>query len=90
MTSKSPPPTSTSKPPPPVAEKPNSSSFKDRIAAFNKPAAAPITPFKPGGGSGTGFIKKPFVAPPPSRNAYVPPPREQPVQKPYHREEEDT
>nr|KAK5442168.1 assembly of actin patch protein [Exophiala xenobiotica] len=90
MTSKSPPPTSTSKPPPPLAEKPNSSSFKDRIAAFNKPAAAPITPFKPGGGSGTGFIKKPFVAPPPSRNAYVPPPREQPVQKPYHREEEDT
>jgi myosin tail region-interacting protein MTI1 len=77
------------KSPPPVAEKPSSNSFKDRIAAFNKPAASPITPFKPGGGGpSTGFIKKPFVAPPPSRNAYVPPPRETPVQKPYHREED--
>lgn len=88
VTAKSPAPPSTSKPPPPVADKPSSSSFKDRIAAFNKPAAAPITPFKPGGSTSTGFIKKPFVAPPPSRNAYVPPPREQPVQRSYRREED--
>ena len=75
--------------PPPVAEKPTSSSFKDRIAAFNKPAAAPIAPFKPGGQSTTsGFIKKPFVAPPPSKNSYVPPPREPPPQKVYRREED--
>lgn len=74
--------------PPPVAEKPSSSSFKDRIAAFNKPAAAPVAPFKPGGTGSSGFIKKPFVAPPPSKNAYVPPPREPPPQKVYHREEE--
>ncbi|OCT51052.1 SH3 domain protein [Cladophialophora carrionii] len=77
------------KAPPPVAEKPTSSSFKDRIAAFNRPAAAPVAPFKPGGGGpSTGFIKKPFVAPPPSRNAYVPPPREPPISKPYKREED--
>ncbi|KAL9112964.1 MAG: hypothetical protein Q9227_002829 [Pyrenula ochraceoflavens] len=83
-------PASTKSVPPKVAEKPSGSSFKDRIAAFNKPAAAPIAPFKPGGqgGSGAGgFIKKPFVAPPPSKNAYVPPPRE-PPQKIYRREEE--
>ncbi|KAI8624518.1 hypothetical protein F5Y19DRAFT_312291 [Xylariaceae sp. FL1651] len=75
---------------PPVSEKPSSNSFKDRIAAFNKSAAPPIAPFKPSGlGSGsTGFIKKPFVAPPPSRNAYVPPPRESPVTKVYRREED--
>ena len=72
---------------PPVAEKPTSSSFKDRIAAFNKPTAAPITPFKPAGQGSSGFIKKPFVAPPPSKNAYVPPPRE-PPQKVYRREED--
>lgn len=81
-----------SKPPPPaVAEKPSGGSFKDRIAAFNKTTAPPITPFKPAGlgssGSGT-FIKKPFVAPPPSRNAYVPPPRDPPPQKVYRREED--
>ncbi|KAJ5974251.1 hypothetical protein N7481_011461 [Penicillium waksmanii] len=41
-----PPVVKASKPPPPaVAEKP--SSFKDRIAAFNKSAATPITPFAP-------------------------------------------
>ena len=75
--------------PPAVTAKPASSAFKDRIAAFNKPAAAPITPFKPQTGSGgTGFIKKPFVAPPPSKNAYVPPPREPPPQKVYRREED--
>ena len=75
------------KAPPPVAEK--SSSFKDRIAAFNKTAAPPIAPFKPGGqGTSTGFIKKPFVALPPSKNSYVPPPREQPAPKIYRREED--
>ena len=77
--------------PPQVAEKPSGGSFRDRIAAFNKPAAPPIAPFKPGGQSGAGttnFIKKPFVAPPPSKNAYVPPPRELPPQKIYHREED--
>ncbi|KAK7543022.1 hypothetical protein IWX49DRAFT_577508 [Phyllosticta citricarpa] len=73
------------KSPPPVAEKPQS--FKDRIAAFNKAAAAPVTPFKPGAPS-TGFIKKPFVAPPPSRDAYVPPPREAAPQKVYRRDED--
>ncbi|KKP02611.1 hypothetical protein THAR02_05299 [Trichoderma harzianum] len=76
--------------PPPVSEKP--SSFKDRIAAFNKSAAPPIAPFKPSGLSGaggaSGFIKKPFVAPPPSRNAFVPPPREAPAAKIYRRDED--
>lgn len=88
--SKSPPPKpAASKAPPPVAEKPTSNSFRDRIAAFNKPAAAPVTPFKPGGtGPGGTFVKKSFVAPPPSRNAYVPPPREPPPQKIYRREED--
>ncbi|KAJ6444884.1 SH3 domain-containing protein [Purpureocillium lavendulum] len=77
--------------PPPVSEKPASNSFKDRIAAFNKPAAPPIAPFKPGslsGGGGGGFVKKPFVAPPPSRNAYVPPPKEAPATTQYRREED--
>jgi hypothetical protein len=74
------------KPPPPVAEKP--ASFRDRIAAFNKPAAAPIAPFKPSAAGSGGFIKKPFVAPPPSRNAYVPPPRDPPPQKLYRRDED--
>ncbi|KAI2637010.1 hypothetical protein GGS26DRAFT_588560 [Hypomontagnella submonticulosa] len=73
---------------PAVSEKP--SSFRDRIAAFNKPAAPPVAPFKPSGlGSGSsGFIKKPFVAPPPSRNAYVPPPRDVPTTKVYRRDED--
>lgn len=71
-------------PPPPVSEKP--SSFKDRIAAFNKGTAAP-TPFKPAAPP-AGFVKKPFVAPPPSKNAYIPPPRAEPVQKVYRREED--
>ncbi|CAH0054916.1 unnamed protein product [Clonostachys solani] len=81
--------------PPPVSEKPKSNSFRDRIAAFNKPAAPPIAPFKPGGlssggssGGGTGFIKKPFVAPPPSRHAFVPPPQQAPVAKVYRRDED--
>ncbi|MCJ1335521.1 hypothetical protein MMC09_000792 [Bachmanniomyces sp. S44760] len=87
------------KPPPPSASKPSSAqtadavggggSFRDRIAAFNKPAA-PVAPAKPGGfsPSGSSFIKKPFVAPPPSRNAYVPSAREPPLQKVYRREED--
>lgn len=73
------------KAPPPVAAKSNA--FRDRIAAFNAPAAAPIQPFKAGGAPST-FIKKPFVAPPPSRNAYVPPPKEAPQIKTYRREED--
>ncbi|KAK4975612.1 hypothetical protein LTR28_009154 [Elasticomyces elasticus] len=70
---------------PPVVAKPNS--FKDRIAAFNKGTAAPIAPFKPGAPPG-GFVKKPFVAPPPSKNAYVPPPRTDVVPKIYKRDED--
>lgn len=73
-----------------LLEKPASGSFRDRINAFNKPAAAPVAP-KPGAtGStgGSGFVKKAFVAPPPSKNAYVPPPREVPPQKVYRREED--
>jgi hypothetical protein len=58
-----------SKPPPP--EKP--ASFKDRLALFNKGSAAPIAPFNPHKPP-VNFIKKPFVPPPPSKNAYVPPP----------------
>ncbi|XXG99136.1 hypothetical protein Hte_005471 [Hypoxylon texense] len=78
-------PSATEKP-----EKPISNSFKDRIAAFNKPAAPPVAPFKPSGLSSgsSGFIKKPFVAPPPSRNAYVPPPRDVPTTKVYRRDED--
>lgn len=76
--------------PPPVSDKPKSSSFKDRIAAFNKPAAPPVAPFKPSGltGSGSGFIKKPFVAPPPSRHAFIPPPQQAPTAKIYRRDED--
>ena len=67
-----------------------SGSFRDRINAFNKSTAAPVAP-KPGGAgsaSGTGFVKKSFVAPPPSKNAFVPPPRDTPVHKIYRREED--
>ncbi|KAL2021108.1 hypothetical protein VTK56DRAFT_7527 [Thermocarpiscus australiensis] len=76
--------------PSPVSEKPISSSFKDRIAAFNKAAAPPIAPFKPSSlsSSSNSFIKKPFVAPPPSRNAYVPPPTQVASTKIYRREED--
>ncbi|KAI8956116.1 hypothetical protein F4801DRAFT_2505 [Xylaria longipes] len=86
---KSPPPAQ-ARSPPPVSQKPASNSFRDRIAAFNKPTAPPIAPFKPSGlGSGSsGFIKKPFVAPPPSRHAYVPPPRDTNVARIYRREED--
>ncbi|KAL6711749.1 assembly of actin patch protein [Coniothyrium glycines] len=73
------------KPPPPVAAKSNA--FRDRIAAFNAPAAAPIQPFKPGGAP-VNFVKKPFVAPPPSRNAYIPPVRDTPQVKTYRRVED--
>ncbi len=77
--------------PPAVAEKPAGSSFRDRIAAFNKPTAAPLAPPKPGGPMPPGtssFVKKPFIAPPPSRDAYIPPTREQPPQRVYRREED--
>jgi myosin tail region-interacting protein MTI1 len=75
-------------PPPPVAEK--SSFFKDRLNLFNKGGGngPPIAPFKPGGAAASTFIKKPFVAPPPSRNAFVPQAREPPPQKIYRREED--
>ena len=73
--------------PPPIAAKSNA--FKDRIAAFNQQAAAPIVPGGPGRSQQpSNFIKKPFVAPPPSKNAYVPPPKAETVQKPYVREED--
>ncbi|KAG9230772.1 SH3 domain-containing protein [Amylocarpus encephaloides] len=74
--------------PPPVSEKPSGGSFKDRIAAFNK-AAPPPAPFKPPSINSESFVKKRWVAPPPSNQAYVPPPRE-PVQptKIYRREED--
>ena len=65
--------------PPPQA--PAGGSFKDRIAAFNKPTAPPVAPKKPGNlgqAASSGFVKKPYVAPPPSRNAYVPPPKDNP------------
>ncbi|KAI2787554.1 hypothetical protein POX_f07925 [Penicillium oxalicum] len=79
---------STKPPPPAVADKPSGSSFKDRIAAFNQSAAAPVAPFKPGGSQqSTSFIKKQFVAPPPSKDSFVPPPRE-PAPKVYRREED--
>ena len=84
-------PTASKPAPPPAAEKPSSGSFRDRINAFNKPTAPPVAPMKPSGlgaGVGSGFIKKPFVAPPPSKNAYVPPPRDPPPQKVYKREED--
>lgn len=77
------------KPPPPIAAKSNA--FRDRIAAFNQPAAAPVAPMVPGGsrsGANT-FIKKPFVAPPPMANSYVPPAiKHEPIHKPYIREED--
>lgn len=85
-------PPAASKPAPPLAaEKPTSGSFRDRINAFNKSTAPPPAPNKPSGlgsAGGSGFVKKPFVAPPPSKNAYVPPPREAPPQKVYRREED--
>ncbi|KAL8804362.1 MAG: hypothetical protein Q9200_005857 [Gallowayella weberi] len=87
-------PASSKPAPPPITDseaKPASGSFRDRINAFNKPAAPPVAPTKPSGlgaSSGSGFVKKAFVAPPPSKNAYVPIPREVPPQKIYNREEQ--
>lgn len=72
--------------PPPVAGKSNA--FKDRIAAFNTGQGAAPMPFKPGGSSANYAVKKPFVAPPPSRNAYVPSPKAEPVHKTYRRDED--
>jgi hypothetical protein len=81
-------PAESRKPPPPVA--PKSNAFKDRIAAFNQPAAAPVLPFQPQSHkSQPSFIKKPFVAPPPSSSAYIPPQiKQEPPPKPYRREED--
>jgi hypothetical protein len=72
------------KPPPP--DKPSSSSFKDRLALFNKSGTAPVTPFNPLKPR-VDFVKKPFIPPPPSKNSYVPPPISH-VPKP--RRDEDT
>ena len=79
---------SAKKAPPPIAAKSNA--FKDRIAAFNQPAAAPLAPMQAGRQAPpSGFIKKPFVAPPPSKNAYIPPATKvEPVHKPYIRDED--
>ena len=78
--------------PPQPAEKPTTGSFKDKIAAFNKQAASPIAPGKSGGPNSRGapdFVKKPFVAPPPSKNSYVPASNEQPpTAKAYGKERE--
>lgn len=76
--------------PPQVIDNPGIGSFRDRINAFNKPAP-PVAPMKPsalGSLSNSSFIKKPFVPPPPSKNAYVPTPRDPPQQKVYRREED--
>lgn len=75
-----------SKKPPPIAAKSNA--FRDRIAAFNQGGAAPV-PMVPGGKPQSNtFIKKPFVAPPPMANSYVPPPKVETIHKPYIREED--
>ena len=73
-------------PPPPVAGKPNA--FKDRIAAFNRQEDKPVLPFKPSGSGSNYTIKKPFVAPPPSRDAYIPTQKQEPAAKVYRREED--
>ncbi|KAF3923139.1 hypothetical protein ABW20_dc0107758 [Dactylellina cionopaga] len=65
-------------------------SFRDRIAAFNRSKAAPIAP--PPVLKQSNFVKKPFVPPPPSKNAYIPPvqqhaePRREPELQPAPRE----
>ncbi|KAI4161109.1 MAG: hypothetical protein LQ342_005146 [Letrouitia transgressa] len=76
---------------PETVGKATTGSFRDRINAFNKPAAPPVAPAKPSGlgvSGGTGFVKKPFVAPPPSKNAYIPPLPREPPPKVYRREED--
>jgi len=48
-------------------------SFKDRIAAFNKGSEPPLAPKalpKP-----QSFVRKPFIPPPPSKEAYIPSPK---------------
>lgn len=77
--------------PPLAAEKPSGNAFRDRIAAFNKSTAPPPAPMKPSGlgqSAGSSFVKKPYIPPPPSRNAYVPIAHEPPPQKLYRREED--
>ena len=91
LTQKPPPATALKPAPPPAEEKVTTGSFRDRINAFNKSTAPPPAPNKPSGlavSGGSGFVKKAFVAPPPSKNAYVPPPRDLPPQKLYRREED--
>ena len=101
MIASAPPPTKAASKPAPAAppkptdsadpEKTTGGSFRDRIAAFNKPKAPPVAPIKPSGlgiSGDSGFVKKPFVALPPSKNAYVAPIREPPPQKAYRREED--
>ncbi|QDS69187.1 hypothetical protein FKW77_000037 [Venturia effusa] len=78
--------TSAKGPPPPVSDKPSSSSFKDRLKAFNQAGGPPPVPFKPKGSEN--YVRKPFVAPPPSRSAFVPTPREAPPPRVYRREED--
>ena len=73
------------KPPPPVAAKSNA--LSSRINMFNQSVSPPPQPFKQQV-SKPSFIKKPFVAPPPSKNAYVPVFREAPAIKTYRREED--
>lgn len=53
------------------------SKLRDRINVFNTSGAAPVAPVK--SAQNTNFIKKTFVAPPPSRDAYVPLPPRQPA-----------
>ena len=83
---KSPQPSTTKSPPPSVASKPASSSFRDRIAAFNRSSAQPVQPVK--SGQPSSFVKKPYVPPPPSRDAYVRPPPEVPQAKVYKAQED--
>lgn len=79
------PPASTSRgPPPPVSEKP--SSFKDRIAAFNK-QSTPVKPFDPRNVQAN-VAKKPFIPPPPSRDAYIPMPKQEQISNIYRRDED--
>ncbi|RKF63791.1 putative sh3 domain-containing protein [Erysiphe neolycopersici] len=78
--------------PPPIFEKPASNSFKDRVAAFNKASSSVPGPFKPGSlasGDVSSFIKKPFIAPPPSKDAYIPLPRDHSISSKFARKEAD-
>ncbi|CCG80958.1 SH3 domain protein [Taphrina deformans PYCC 5710] len=62
-------PQHTTEPPSTHEKVPKSNAFRDRIAAFNKQGAAPVAP-KPM--AKPSLAKKPFVAPPPSKDSYVP------------------